>query len=403
MHRSSRGTAFASAILAFTVVMMGTTLPTPLYAFYAAELHFDITTTTVIYAVYAGGVIAALIGCGRWSDVIGRRPLLLAGAVLSAASAVVFLTAGPVWQLMLGRVLSGLSAGLYVGTATAAILELAPPSWQSRAPSLATAANIGGLGLGPLVAGLFAQFAPAPLRLPFVLNLVLLAVVLVGIWFIDEPGQVKPGARLGIQRLSVPTVVRGPFVRGAIAAFAGFAVLGSFTGVAPAFLSGVLDIHNHFVAGLLVAVLFLTSALTQIVGRALPTQHALIAGCAVLLAGVGVVIAGLLAESVALLFAGAAITGVGQGLSFSKGLAAVVTASPVDRRAEVTSTFFVVVYIAISLPIVGEGIAAAHLGLRTAGITLNVAVAVLAVIALILTVLAVRRDHTVHRNHTAED
>ncbi len=130
------GASFAAAVYAFTVIMLGTTLPTPLYAIYGEELGFGVTTTTVIFAVYAAGVIAALIGFGRWSDVIGRRKMLIAGAILSTVSAVVFLTAGPVWQLLLGRVLSGLSAGIYAGAATTAVIELAPASWRGRAPAV---------------------------------------------------------------------------------------------------------------------------------------------------------------------------------------------------------------------------------------------------------------------------
>ncbi|MFW0792370.1 MFS transporter [Gordonia sp. CPCC 205515] len=389
--RAASGRALFAAVFAFAVVMLGTTLPTPLYAIYSGELGFGVTTTTVIFAVYAAGVIAALILFGRWSDIIGRRPLLFAGALLSVASAVVFLTAGPVWQLMIGRVLSGLSAGIYAGAATPAVIELAPRGWRHRAPSLATAANIGGLGLGPLIAGLLAQFAPAPLRMPFALDLVLLLVAMIGIWFITEPVAVRRGARVSVQRLSVPPEVRSVFVRASIAAFAGFAVMGTFTAVTPSFLTHILGIDNHAVTGILVSLLFGASVVAQIAGRSQPTERALIAGCAILAVGMAILTAGLIAASFTLLALGALVCGAGQGLSFSKGLAAVVSASPADRRAEITSTYFVVAYVAISLPIVGEGIAAAQWGLRTSGIVFNVAVGVLALIALGLTVLEVRR------------
>lgn len=385
--------SFVAAIAAFAVVMLGTTLPTPLYSIYATDLGFGVTTTTIIFAVYAAGVIVALVCFGRWSDILGRRPLLIAGALLSALSAVVFLTAGPVWQLMIGRVLSGLSAGIYAGAATAAVIELAPPNWRHRAPALATAANIGGLGLGPLIAGLLAQFAPAPLRTAFIVDLVLLGIVFVGIWFMTEPVTRKRGVRLSVQRLSVPPETRGVFVRAAIAAFAGFAVMGTFTGVTPSFVSHVLGIDSHALAGILVFLLFGASAAAQIAGRSVPTERALLVGCALLVVGMAVLVGGLLAASFTLLVIGALIAGAGQGLSFSKGLASVVAASPEDRRAEVMSTFFVVAYVAISIPIVGEGIAASHWGLRTSGVVFNVAVGVLALIALVSTAIAVRREN----------
>ncbi|MCK8614549.1 MFS transporter [Gordonia sp. C13] len=398
--RSSRGAAaatrsttpsFVAAVYAFAVVMLGTTLPTPLYSLYGEELGFGVATTTIIFGVYAAGVIAALIGFGRWSDVIGRRKLLIAGALLSAASAVVFLTAGPVWQLLVGRVLSGLSAGIYAGAATTAVIELAPPSWRGRAPAVATAANIGGLGMGPLIAGVLAEYAPDPLYTPFFLDLVLLALAFAGIWRLQETVDVKPGARLGVQRLSVPADMRGVFLRASIAAFAGFAVMGTFTGVMPSFVTQIFGVDDRAFTGFLVFVLFASSAVTQIVVRRMPTEPALIAGCAILIGGTCLSVVGLIAASTAALLAGAVVCGVGQGMSFSKGLASVVAASPADRRAEVTSTYFVVAYVAISLPIVGQGVAAEQWGLRPAGIAFNIGVAVLALVALILTIIVVRR------------
>ena len=53
-----------------------------------------------------------------------------------------------------------------------------------------------------------------------------------------------------------------------------------------------------------------------------------------------------------------------------------------ERRAEVSSTYFVVAYVAISLPVVGAGLAAQQWGLRTAGITFAIAVAALSAICL---------------------
>ncbi|EME51520.1 Permease, MFS superfamily protein [Rhodococcus ruber BKS 20-38] len=390
-HSSSHTLAFVAAVLAFAVVMMGTMLPTPLYAIYSHELGFDVLTTTIIYSVYAAGVIAALIIFGRWSDSVGRKPLLIAGAAFSISSAIAFLLAGSVWHLMIGRVLSGLSAGIYAGAATAAVVELAPASWKNRAPTVATVANIGGLGLGPLIAGLLAQHGPAPLHSPFIVDLILLAVVVLGIWYITDPVDAAPGARLTFQRLSVPVDMRGVFTRAAIAAFAGFAVMGSFAGVAPLFVSQIIGIESHAVAGGLVATLLLCSALAQVLGQGMATESALIVGCVLLVIGVLIVLGGLAAGAFTLLLAGAVLSGVGQGLSFSKGLAAVVAASPTHCRAQVTSTYFLVAYVAISLPIVGQGFAAARWGLQTAGEILNIAVALLILVALGWTIVEAHR------------
>ena len=371
--------------------MLGTTLPTPMYALYAQRLHFGVLTTTIIFATYAAGVLTALLLFGRWSDVLGRRPLLIAGAVCSIASAIVFLTAGPVGQLLVGRVLSGLSAGIYAGAATAAVIESATPKWRARAPAIATAATTGGLALGPLLAGFLVEYAAWPLHLVFVVNLALLVPVTAALCFVPETAAVRRGVWPGVQRLAIPRDLWSLFLRAAIAGFAGFAVLGLFTAVAPSFLASVIGVGNHAVAGGIVFAVLGISTLAQIVYPGRDPGIALVLGCAVLAVGTLVIGIALAAESLVALICAAVLCGVGQGISFSRGLGAVAAATPIARRAEVTSTYFVIAYIALTLPVVGVGFAARAWGLRTAGIAFTLVVAVLPVVALVATVLANRR------------
>jgi MFS family permease len=379
---------FALLTYAFVAVMIGTTLPTPMYALYADRMHFAVFTTTVIYATYAGGVLLALLVFGRWSDAIGRRPMLLAGAACALVSAVIFLFAHSVPELLVARVLSGLSAGLFTGTATAAIIEAAPESWRSRAAAVATVANIGGLGLGPLLAGVLVQYAPAPLELSFVMHIVLILLAAGAVFFAAETSE-RNGS-IGFQRLSVPPQTRAVFATAATAAFAGFAVTGLFTAVAPAFIAEVIGIGNHAVAGLIVSSVFAASAVAQILAIHFPPARAVAAGCAILVVGMLILAAALHFSSLIALIVAAVVAGVGQGISFGRGLAAVSEQTPPERRAEVSSTYFVVAYIAISLPVIGEGLAAQDWGLRTAGVTFAIAVAVLSAACLVAILLQER-------------
>jgi MFS family permease len=162
----SRPLAYLLLACVFTYGMLGTTLPTPLYVLYQEQYQFTSVLITVIFAVYPLGVLAALLVFGRVSDHFGRRPVLVAALLLACASTVLFVFAQNV-AMLAGRFLSGLGAGLLTGTATAGLSEPEPTGSQQRAARVATAANMGGLGLGPLVAGLFAQLAPAPTRLVF--------------------------------------------------------------------------------------------------------------------------------------------------------------------------------------------------------------------------------------------
>jgi MFS family permease len=360
--------AFGLVAFAFAVTMVGTTLPTPLYPIYERTIGFSGLVVTVVFAAYAAGVIAALLLLGRLSDEVGRRPVLLAGLGLSAASAVLFLAAGDLAALLAGRVLSGLSAGIFTGTATAALLDLAPSGDAGRATLVATAANMGGLGCGPLLAGLLAQYAPLPVRLCFVVDLALVALAGAGLLVVPETVDVRPGARLRLQGLLVPPGGRATFVRAASAAFAGFAVLGLFTAVAPAFLGQVLGLPDHALTGAVVFAVFASSLAGQLALERLSAARALPTGCLLLVAGMGVLGAALDLHLLGLLVAGGVLAGFGQGLSFRAGLALVNATAAADERGAVASSYFVVAYVAISVPVVGVGLLAQATSLQSAGL-----------------------------------
>ncbi|BFO18690.1 hypothetical protein SHKM778_50780 [Streptomyces sp. KM77-8] len=134
----------------------------PALPLYQQKFGFSELTVTVVYAVYAFAVIGVLLLAGNVSDAVGRRPVLLWGLGCAAASAVCFLCATALGWLYAGRLLSGFSAGLFTGAATAYVMESAPPGKTARATFVATAVNMGGLGCGPLLAGILAEYAPGP-------------------------------------------------------------------------------------------------------------------------------------------------------------------------------------------------------------------------------------------------
>ncbi|MET0897284.1 MAG: MFS transporter [Mycobacterium sp.] len=380
---------FALLTYALTVVMLGATLPTPMYELYGEEMNFSVLTTTVIFATYAGAVLSALLVFGRWSDVIGRRPMLLAGAVLAIASSVVFLAADSVPVLLIGRVLSGLSAGIFTGTATAAIIEAASPTWRTRAAAVATIANLGGLGLGPLVAGILVEYAPAPLDLSFALHAGLVVLAVGAVLLAPETSERQ--GRLGIQRLSVPPQTRAVFIVAATAAFAAFAVNAIFASVVPSFVSTLMGVHNHAIAGAVAGLMVLTAAATQPAAILVPPARAIAVGSAILVVAMVMLSAALRFSSLWGLIAAAVIAGIGQGLSFGRGLAAVSEATPPERRAEVSSAYFLVAYVALSLPVIGFGAAAQHWGLQVTGEVFAGIVGTLAVVCLVAILLQERR------------
>jgi MFS family permease len=286
--------------------------------------------------------------------------------------------------LLVGRFISGLSAGIFTGTATATLLDLAPEGGRGRATLVGTMANMTGLGAGPLLAGVLSQLFVSPLRLSFWAHLAVLVPAAIGVWAMPEPGSPSQRPKFRAQTLTVPPNLRAAFIRASLAGFAGFAVLGLFTAVSPAFLSLQLGVKSRAVIGLVVFAVFLASAAGQLALERISERVALQLGCAKLIAGMGVLAVGLAVSSLALLVIGGVAAGFGQGLSFRAALAGLNAGSPPAQRAEVASSFFVVAYVAISLPVIGVGVLAQSTSLRTAGLIFAGVVAALAAAALVL-------------------
>jgi len=375
---------FWGVAFAFGVTMAGTTLPTPLYPLLQKEFGFGELVSTLLYAVYAAGVLAALLLFGRASDVVGRRRVLLAGAVCAALSAIAFLSETGLAGLLTGRVLSGLSAGLVTGTATAALGEVHPRGDQAHAGLVATVANMFGLGCGPLLSGVLAAVGPAPLRLSFAVHLALLAPAAVAVWRMPEPDRAR--ARFRVVRPVLPAEVRPVFLPAAIVMFAAFAVFGLVAAVGPAMLVQLLDVRTPVVPGLVVFAMFAASAAGQVLSRRLPAERALPIGCAVVLAGVAGLAAAIGGQSAVLLTVATVVIGGGQGVAFRGAVAVIGARAPDDQRAGTMSSFFLVVYLGISVPVVLAGGATAHWGLRTSGLAFAAAVAVLLLPALFATI-----------------
>ncbi|MFG3052081.1 MFS transporter [Kitasatospora sp. NPDC048239] len=383
--------ARAAVALALWVTMAGTTVPTPLYPLYQHAFGFTPFTVTVVFAVYALGVVAGLLTLGRLSDRIGRRPVLAGALLLAAAAAGLFEAADSLPWLLTARVVSGLSAALITGSATAALLDLAAPDRRQHAQTLALAANMGGLACGTLIAGALAQWAGSPLRLPWTVMLALTAAALLGLLAVPETvprggsgpeeaaaGQAGSRFRLRLQPLRVPAAIRPAFLRAALAGGSGFAVLGVLTAVSGLFLATVLDIHNRALTGLVVCLAFAATAVGQLLARVLPAPRALPTACAGLVAAAALIATALLTESLTPLLLGACVNGLATGTAVGTGLGAINTGVAPQQRGEAVSTFFAILYTMLSVPVVGVGVLIQLAGLRTAGLVFSALVAALA-------------------------
>src|SRR5689334_10321256 len=163
-----------AAVAGFVLLaLIASSTPTPLYSIYAAEWGFSPLAVTEVYAVYAIGVLIALLLTGGLSDLIGRRPVMIAAFAGLIGAEVLFMLADGVWWLYAARSVQGLATGLLLGATGAAMVDLHPRRDGAQAGLVNGIASAAGIGVGAVVSGLLVQYGPDPEVTPFAVIAVL--------------------------------------------------------------------------------------------------------------------------------------------------------------------------------------------------------------------------------------
>jgi len=352
-----RRAGFWIVALAFTTVMAFTTVPTPLWSLYAQRDRFSSLTVTIVFAVYAVAVAVSLFVAGHVSDWYGRRRVLMPAFALEIVAAVVFVLWPSLPGLLFARVLSGLGIGAVTATAMAWISELGGAQGR-RGQIVATAANLGGLGLGGLIAGALAQWTGDPLSAPFVVFAAALTLAWVALLAAPETRD-GPSSRPRYrpQHLSVPARSRGRFAAAALGAAIAFAVFGLLTSLAPSFLAGTLHQPSHLLAGAVSFIAFATAALAQTLTGSRTTHLLLAAAIPTLVMGLGVLTVAiwLPSPSLGMFVAGDVVVGIGSGLMFKGAIATVIEISVSEHRAEALAGIYLSAYLGLAGPVIGLG------------------------------------------------
>jgi MFS family permease len=369
----AHGRGFWFVTIAFFVLMAFGTAPTALWPLFEAHDGFGTTVVTIAFAAMVVGAAASFMTFGHLSDRLGRRRIIVP-ALLVGLAGVIIIT---VWQslpgLLLGRFVNGIGVGLMASTATAYLSDLyseaRPDRRGSARPALiATAANLGGLAMGPILAGLL---APAPLVIPFVLlgAGMLVFAILTGI----SPETVRRGER-GADR--APRIAFQPkqgriFIIGAASGLIAFAVFGLFSAVGAIVTGQVLGLHAPLIAAASPFAVFASSAILQLALGGRPLRFVIALGSILLAAGLILTTITLFVPTLWMFLVGAVLAGGGGGLLFKAGLTITVMSAVQRSRAGVLALFFAIVYLGMGIPAVLFSILVAGVGLPVAMIAFS--------------------------------
>lgn len=347
--------------VAFAAVMSFMTVPTPLYGLYEQRDGFGAFTVTLVFAAYGVGVLVGLLLAGHVSDHLGRRPVLLAVVALEVVGAIGFALLADTASLLVLRFVTGLGVGGLSATATAYLVELHGRARPGADPVLgrtvANVANLGGLAIGPLVAAVL-SLLPRPLSTPYAVYAVVLVAAALAL--LRVPETVAPEVRSAPwryrpQRVAIDPEARAAFLGAAVAALAGFAVLGFVTALTGQFLVQVVGTTSRVEVGAVATGVLAGGVATQVAFARTPRRRQLQLGAVLVAGGVAVMAVAALAASLAAYVVGGFLATGGVGLVFAAAVATVSGLAAPERRGETLAALFLAAYVGITLPVVAIG------------------------------------------------
>lgn len=372
------------------VVMAHSNMPTPLYYIYGREFEVTTGAITVIYAMYAVGIAVGLVLVNSVTARFGQRLTLVAAAVSGVFSNALFLAADAIGWLLAARILTGVACGFVMSVGTTFAIELTAERNRKATAVAATACNVVGMGLGPVLGGIAADYATAPVTVVFATHLALLVVA--GVLLVALGNRDHTGLASSTGRFRPPSEpgFRPVFFGLSLVGLAGVGVFGLVAALTPAFLTDIGVDASFTVSGAVIACIFAGSAAAQFVLNKIGVRTGLFAGASALVVGLTLLAAAVNVSQIWVYVLAAVVSGVGQGMTMSRSVVSVSTAAQnAGERVSAVSLFYFLVYLLASAPVMVVGVVQRSAGLGTAAVLFS-ALSALAVV--VGTMLAVRRQ-----------
>ena len=382
---------FVWVSFAMVVGVMGTALISPLYALYQETWQLKASDISLIYVIYMGGALCGLLFLGRLPDRLGFRPIMLLGLILALVGTLLTLLAWNLTSLGVGRFVVGIASSMLTTSATLGLARLVHPDNAPRLAMITSIVMVSGFGLGPLVGGLFGQWAPQPLITTYLPTVVLCSLALIIFMRLQMPEGASSGNGKPLQWRDVLPRLTWPashasfaFILTSCLAFLAFASFGLYASLSPLFLDKLMPWHGPVVSGTAIAAILFGSAFTQILSGRLSAHWCGSLGLLALGVSSLLLMANLWVNSAILFALGVACTAIGHGMSQLAGMNMVGRIATADTRAGLFSSYLVIGYIGSMVPMMGIGWIADHWGMNAALCTFCTLAALIAVTVAVL-------------------
>ena len=153
-----RAFSFFTASLALISCFATSATSIPMMAYWTDALGLTSAEAAMTVVNYFGGCVLTLLLFARFSNLLGRKPVVIAALLCGIIACYLFSTAQSASGINLGRFLQGLCCGLATSASMAWVVDTAPreKAWLGTAMT-AAGPNIG-LSLGTLLTGLIIEY-----------------------------------------------------------------------------------------------------------------------------------------------------------------------------------------------------------------------------------------------------
>ncbi|MGW6659051.1 MFS transporter [Rhodococcus sp. NPDC055024] len=329
--------AVLSAAFVVTAVFVLSNSPTPLYVHWQQSIGFSSGMLTVIFGAYILGLLLTLLVAGQLSDHFGRPRVLLPGLVVALAASALFLIADNVAMLIVARLLTGISVGVIVSAGMASVVDAGGDTLRATAARLASVAMVLGAGLGPLFAGIMAQYLDEPVTWVFgaeALLIVIATIAVVRSRPLTNLADIDDRSPFQLRLPSVPRRFRR-YVLFGIAVFGPGITATSFVlSLGPSLLARQLGVTSPLVAGGTACAMFLVATGIQFAVARTPIRTIFIGGATSTALSMLALYGAVQSDAAALLIVSALLAGAGQGLGQLGGLTLIGMHVPPTSRAQ---------------------------------------------------------------------
>lgn len=367
--------------IAVFLIAYGTNLSTPFLVTYRERLVLGDSATMAIFTVYVAGILSILPFAGQLSDRYGRRAISAPFIFMSAAASIIMIFGRDSFVLLLvGRLFLGMVSGAILSIGAAWMQELLGRGREQRSAVVSTLLTYAGFGAGPLVSALILEIGAWPLVLPYLIHAALTVLIIPFVMRIPQ-NETRSSSPIKLQ-LGIPEHGRDTFRRvvGPAAIWV-FSFPSTSFALFPVIVSDAIDGSDVLVAAISGTLTAWSAILARPLLPRLGPERTLHLGMVCGTFGYVLGTTAFASGAWGLVLPAAVLLGGASGLLTGGSLALLGEMAEPSTRGSINSTFYLLAYPGMAMPIVLTAVASG-IGL-TAALTIVTSLSAVATLFLI--------------------